>query len=326
MRIDAVITWVDGDAPNHRAKRMKYGSKSIHESEDVAGSTRFNSLGEIFYCIASLNRFAPWLHKIYIVTDEQDPCIDPFLRKHFPNGYIPIEIIDHKAIFRSYEQYLPIFNSIAIETMTWRIPGLSEYYIELNDDFILSAPSTPEDFFLPDERIVCYASPYNMPWTKFTRMLKPSKEGRRQVTFKGNMYNAAFMMGRRLNFLKFDHTPRALCKSYYERFFTEHPEALAHNISFRFRHAEQFSPQEIQFLLLLQEGKLCLRSPKGRLFYLQPKGRPGYVAKKMKRLASMKECKFCCFNSLDKATTDELRMIVDWIEDSLEIKEYKTGD
>ena len=323
MNIDAVITWVDGDDPKHRAKRLKYGNQNIHESEDVAGSTRFNSLGEIFYCIASLNRFAPWLHKIYIVTDEQDPCVEPFLKKHFPEGYIPIEIVDHKTIFRDYEQYLPTFNSISIETMTWRIPGLSEHYIELNDDFILSSPATPEDFFLPDGSIVCHASPYNMPWTRLTRLLKPNKNGRQQVTFKGNMYNAAFMMGRRMTFLKFDHTPRALLKSYYERFFSEFPDTLTHNISFQFRHADQFSPQEVMFLLLLKENKLQLQSTKGKLFFLQPKKRPGYVEQKMELLASMDGCKYCCFNSLDKATPEEREQIIDWIETKLGIHKTK---
>ena len=320
MNIDAVITWVNGDDPKHRAKRIQFGNQNILESEDVAGNTRFNSMGEIFYCIASLNRFAPWLHKIYIVTDEQDPKLEPFLVKNFPEGYIPIEVVDHKTVFRGYEQYLPIFNSISIETMTWRIPGLSEHYIELNDDFILSAPACPEDFFLPDGRVVCYASPYNMPWAKLTRMLKPNKVGRQQVTFKGNMYNAAFMMGRRMTFLKFDHTPRALRKSYYEHFFATHPDTLLHNISFRFRHAEQFSPQEVQFLLLLKEGKLHLEAPKEKLFYLQPKGKPGYVSKKMERLSAMKGCRFCCFNSLDKATPNEQKMIIGWIEKCIGLK------
>lgn len=319
MNIDAVITWVNGDDPKHRAKRKKYANPNMLESEDVAGNTRFTSLGEIAYCVASLNRFAPWLHKIYIVTDEQDPVLTPFLDQHFPFGYIPIEIVDHKEIFRGYEAYLPMFNSIGIETMTWRIPNLSEHYIELNDDFILSGPVVPEDFFLSDGCTICYAIPYNMLWTKLTRMLKPRRNGRRLVTFKGNMYNAAYMLGRRMTFLKFDHTPRALRRSCYERFFREHPDVLIQNISYRFRHAEQFSPQEVQFLLLQEEGKLLVRSVRERMFFLQPKNKMGYVVKKMKRLSRMTYCKFCCFNSLDKATPKERELIVNWIESRLGI-------
>ena len=138
MKIDAVITWVDGDDPRHKAKREQYGDRRIFAQDDVAGSTRYKSLGEIFYCIASLNRFAPWLNKIYIVTDEQNPMVEEFLHRHFPEGAIPMEIVDHKVIFRGYEEYLPTFNSISIESMTWRIPGLAEHYIEFNDDLILA--------------------------------------------------------------------------------------------------------------------------------------------------------------------------------------------
>ena len=106
MKIDAVITWVDGDDPRHKAKREQYGDRRIFAQDDVAGSTRYKSLGEIFYCIASLNRFAPWLNKIYIVTDEQNPMVEEFLRKHFPEGTIPMEIVDHKVIFRGYDPRL----------------------------------------------------------------------------------------------------------------------------------------------------------------------------------------------------------------------------
>lgn len=317
MTIDAVITWVDGDDPLHRAKRIQHGGQELRENEDIAGSTRFSNLGEIYYCIASLNRFAPWLHKIYIVTDEQDPCVDNFLQKHFPDGHIPVEVIDHKVIFRDYEQYLPTFNSIAIETMTWRIPGLSEHYIEFNDDLLLASPVSPEDFFLPDGSSVCYATRCSMLWTKFTRMLKPQKNGQKRVTFKGSMYNAAVIAGRRFSYLKLAHTPKALRKSSHEKYFSVHLDHMLKNIGHRFRHAEQFTSQELQYLLLESEGRVQIRPVDGHLFFLQPKGRKGYVAQKMDRLLQMKNCKFCCFNSLDKATAEEREQITAWINERL---------
>ena len=73
MKIDAVITWVDGEDPVHEAKRRKYGHPSLFKVNDIAGSTRYTSVGEIFWCVASLNRFAPWINRIFIVTDAQDP-------------------------------------------------------------------------------------------------------------------------------------------------------------------------------------------------------------------------------------------------------------
>jgi hypothetical protein len=169
--------------------------------------------------------------------------------------------------------------------MTWRIPGLSEHYIEFNDDLILSSPITPEDFFLPNGKSVCYATPYNMQWTKFTRWIKSDKNGRKRVTFKGNMYNAALMANQRFTFLKLVHTPKALRKSFYEKYFTERPEMLIKNISHRFRHADQFTPQELQYLSLMSNSRLEIRKDVDKIhFFLQPKNRASYIEGKLQQL------------------------------------------
>ena len=317
MQIDAVITWVDGEDPNHRAKREAYGSSHLLKADDAGGATRFSSLGEIAYCVASINRFAPWIHKIYIVTDEQNPNLDAFLQEQFPEGHIPMEIVDHKVIFRGYEAYLPTFNSVSIEAVTWRIPGLSEHFIEFNDDLVLVAPLSPADFFPSEERVVCYGSRSSMHWTKFTRWLKPVRNGRKVYSTKQAMYNGAHWAGERSTMVHFTHTPKGLHKSVYERFFTEHPEALHHNISHRFRDASQFNSQALQYQLLCQQGQLELRSERGLLFFLQPKAKAGYVAEKMARLEQMASCKFCCFNSLDKASEAEQQQVFAWLNQRL---------
>ena len=317
QEIDAVITWVNGNDPNHRAKRLKYGDKDALTSEDKGGSTRFDSLGEIFWCVASINRFAPFIHKIFIVTDEQDPGLEPFMQEHFPAGYIPMEIIDHKVIYRGYEQYLPTFNSIALETMTWRIPGLSDLFIEFNDDLLLNQPVQPEDFFSADGKPICYASKTNLALTRLTRILKGKKNGRTKVSFKGNMWNAAKLVNQKGYMLKVGHTPKSLNRVFYEKYFNEHPESMIHNISYRFRDAEQFTPQEVQYLSLYRKNECLLKSYNGLLFYLMPKHKEGYVDHKLARLKQMKDCKFLCFNSIDKATEDEREQILNYISSIL---------
>ena len=317
--IDAVITWVDGSDPVLKKKRSEFGPANLFKSEDVAAETRFSSLGEIFWCVASLNVFAPFLRKIYIVTDGQNPGLDDFLNRKFPNGHIPVEIIDHKTIFKGYEQYLPTFNSVTLETMTWRIPGLSEHYIELNDDFMLCAPVTPEDFFTEDGKVVCYALKFNIFWTWLTRKIKPKRDGRTKVTFKGLMMNAAKLARQKSWFLKLNHTPRALSKSFFEKYYAEHPEDMIRNIQYRFRNADQYTPQELQYLLQYRSGNCKLLPVKGNLFFLQPKNKPDYVAHKLEKLKNDRTCKFCCFNSIDLASDDERKSILAWIESRLGI-------
>ena len=312
--IDAVITWVDGDDINHKRKRLKYGNTVMFNVEDVAGSTRYASLGEIFYCVASLNRFAPWLNKIYIVTDEQDPKVEEFINRHFPEKHIPVEIVDHKVIFRSYEEYLPTFNSISIESMTWRIPGLSEHYIEFNDDLILAAPTQPEDFFTPDGKVVCYGKKYSSILVRITRLIKYHRNGKKKVTFKETMCNAAKLLGYYISFILLYHTPKALLKSVYENFFKEHPEHLKSNISHRFRHHSQYNAQEIQYIVLQKEGRCELRRAHDNLLYLKPKKKIEYTKKKLRIFSSRPGFKFGCFNSLDQATEEEQRIITEWIE------------
>ena len=314
MKIDAVITWVDGDDPRHRAKREQYGNKRLLSQNDVAGSTRYTSLGEIFYCVASLNRYAPWLNKIYIVTDEQNPMLEEWLAKHFPEGAIPMEIVDHKVIFRGYEEFLPTFNSISIESMTWRIPGLSEHYIEFNDDLILAAPTRPEDFFTEDGKVVCYGKRYRALYVKLSHILRRHRDGSKQVSFRQTMRNAAELLGERKHFIKIYHTPKALLRSVYERYFANYPDNLLSNVRHRFRVPSQFNVEELQYLLLQREGKLVMRKAYDDLLYLKPKRDEDYIAKKLDEFDGKANHRFGCFNSLDLMTEKGRGLTIEWIK------------
>ena len=318
MKIDAVITWVDGNDPAHREKRNRYAEPGLLKADDVAGETRFTAVGEIAWCIASLNRFAPWINRIYIVTDAQDPCLDPFMKRNFPEGYIPMEIVDHKVIYRGYEEYLPTFNACAIESMTWRIPGLSDRFISLNDDMMLCAPVQPSDFFTDDDKSVCYTKKANIPLTLLTRKLKSRDGDRKRVTFQGVLCNAALLAGDRWSYLRINHTPRALRRDFYESYYASHPQDLIRNIQYRFRNHDMYVPEVLQYTLLKKQGKCVLRPVKGNLFYLEPKRGKDYVAGKLKLLRSRKY-RFCCFNSIDKARKDDFQIVIDHVTDILDI-------
>ena len=321
MKIDAVITWVDGDDPRHKAKREQYGSVKALNRDDVAGATRFTSIGEIFYCVASLNRFAPWLNKIYIVTDEQNPMVDEFIAKHFPEGSIPVEIVDHKVIFRGYEEHLPTFNSISIESMTWRIPGLAEHYIEFNDDLILAAPTQPEDFFTKDGKVVCYGKRYSALYVKLSHFLRRHRDGSKKVSFRQTMLNAAQLLGKRSSFIKIYHTPKPLLRSVYEQYFAEHTDHLVANISHRFRHASQYNVEELHYLLLKKEGRLTMRRAYDDLLYLTPKSDVAYIEKRLALFDKSPQCKFGCFNSLDMMPEEARVKTIQWIANRIGIKE-----
>ncbi len=312
MTIDAVITWVDGNDPVLNAKRAQYGTAKDFSRNDVAGATRFANVGEIFWCVASINRFAPWIRKIFIVTDGQDPKLEPFLQRNFPEGYIPIEIVDHKTIFRGYEEYLPVFNSISIETMIWRIPGLSEHFIYFNDDLMLLESASPEDFFTK-KGIVSRVEWRTILGTKIRHFFKPKKNGKKPMSNKWTMLLSARILGEKWRFMKLYHTPRGLLRSFYVDFFRKHEDLMIRNINHRFRDIDQFSVMELQYLGLYRQGRNLKLPIKNNAFYLYPKKKPNYVQRKMRKTDKI-NYKWCCLNSLDLATDSDRKMILSWLE------------
>ena len=315
--IDIVLPWVDGDDPTLNARRMSYmnnGAEAKHE--DVAGSSRYKSLGEIQYCIASINIFAPFIRKIFIVTDGQDPKLEPYLNDMFPGGHIPIEIVDHKVIFKGYEQFLPVFNSRAIETLIWKIPGLSERFILMNDDFFFIGKTTEEDFFR-GEKSVCYADWFSTSWAKFLRWVKPKKKGHKTVGFKDSMLNAISLIGTPSKFLCLGHTPRALRKSFYENFYRTNEEALIRNISHKFRHESQFNSQELFYMSEHKEGRVIQVPVRSKCIYFKARQNVSYIDRKLSILRANKTHTFCCINALNLAPENEQQRVLGWAEEML---------
>ena len=144
-RIDAVITWVDGDDPQHRAKRLRYQPHAPRNA-NATNPHRWACNDELGYCLRSIANHAPWIGRIWIITDAQNPDLS-----RLPADLLSrIAIVDHLTLFEGHESALPTFNSLAIETLLWRIPGLAERFVYFNDDVFLTGPLSPDDVFSGD--------------------------------------------------------------------------------------------------------------------------------------------------------------------------------
>lgn len=317
--IDAVIAWVDGNDPVHKKKRHEYAGVKELSNDEVGGDIRFTSVGEIRFCVASLLRFAPFLRKIFIVTDGQDPGLDDFVDGFFPSRTTQIEIVDHKVIYAGYESCLPVFNSLSIETMLWRIPDLSEHYVYLNDDFLIVSPVVETDFFR-DGKAVCYAEPFSVPFARFVRAVKPRRKGHKIFGFKDSMLNAADCLGEKRSFPYIGHIPLAMKKSLQEKFYNEHEKLMISNMTPRFREPHQFNPQALYYMLGLREGDCVMVPRKGKDLYLKPKMKEGYVRRKLAAFDKADSALFCCFNSLDYASSEDQELVFDWLERRLSLK------
>ncbi|EGV93312.1 N-acetylglucosamine-1-phosphotransferase subunits alpha/beta, partial [Cricetulus griseus] len=108
------------------------------QDEDVSAS-RFEDNEELRYSLRSIERHAPWVRNIFIVTNGQIPS---WLNLDNPR----VTIVTHQDIFRNLS-HLPTFSSPAIESHIHRIEGLSQKFIYLNDDVMFGKDVWPDDFY-----------------------------------------------------------------------------------------------------------------------------------------------------------------------------------
>lgn len=133
--IDFVVDWVDGSDSNWLAKRAQY----LDDAD--ADEVRFRDWGLLPFWFRAVEKNAPWVNKIYLITDNQIPA---WLNFENPK----IQVISHQNYIP--EKYLPTFNSNVIELMIGNIPQLSEHFVFFNDDCFLNNIVYPENFFSED--------------------------------------------------------------------------------------------------------------------------------------------------------------------------------
>jgi UDP-N-acetylglucosamine-lysosomal-enzyme len=166
--IDAVYTWVNGSDPIWKNERDFWYQHWIQEydgpdrntqsrqdsddNDDEGASTEnhFRDNDELRYSFRSLERYAPWIRHIHLVTNGQIPS---WLDLDNPR----IKIVRHSEIFEN-SSHLPVFSSSSIESNLDRIPGLSDIFLYFNDDVFLAAPISPDDYITPSGEQTIYLS------------------------------------------------------------------------------------------------------------------------------------------------------------------------
>lgn len=134
MDIDLVYLWNNSYDENWKRKRDYWADKL----GVLIDNCRFMDNRELKYSLRSVEMYMPWIHKIFIITDNQVP---EWLDISNPK----IQIINHKDILP--EKVLPTYNSEAIETCIAKIPDLAEHFLFANDDCFIGKEINPNFFF-----------------------------------------------------------------------------------------------------------------------------------------------------------------------------------
>ena len=129
--VDIVLTYVNGNDPLWREEFAKATGVAAVEK-------RYRDWGTLNYLFRAIRKNLPFAGTIYLVVSGESQVPQWVDRSK-------VKVVFHRDIIP--EEYLPVFNSTAIEMFLHRIPGLSENYIYFNDDIFPLLPCVEEDFF-----------------------------------------------------------------------------------------------------------------------------------------------------------------------------------
>jgi hypothetical protein len=290
-RIDAVITWVDGDDPAHIAKRQRYQPHAPHNA-NATNPHRWACNDELGYCLRSIANHAPWIGRIWIITDAQQPDLS-----RLPADLVArVRIVDHLTLFAGHEAALPTFNSLAIETLLWRIPGLAEHFVYFNDDVFLTGPLAPGDLFRDGNPVLRGA------WVDQSEIAAdPASREDPALLNALTQINAAALAGFGADHLfRAAHVVHPLRRSVLAGLYDQHRAAFVANLGHRFRCVSQFLPQGLHNHACIAAGAAILHTGEDHLHlrtgavldYPLPQVR-AYLAR-----ACQPQFKFLCVNDL----------------------------
>lgn len=247
--IDFVVSWMNPYDDNWRKQKAKYWAIEINDPEyDYNQVARFRDWDNLQFWFRGVEKFAPWVRKIYFVTWDTVPA---WLNVKNPK----IEVIRDAEIVP--EGYAPCFSPNPIETNLHRIPGLSEHFVFFNDDMFLLKPVEKSDFFvngLPREMGVAYTLVNNIHNDPFQHMLltmtgiingffdkkdvqrKNRKKWINPIYGKQNVNTLSTWYNHGFSGIMIPHLPSSMRKSTYEEVWEKIPEQLLKTASHRFRN------------------------------------------------------------------------------------------
>ena len=260
---DAVIAWVDGNDPKHLFKKAQaLKALGLISALDLNGTkaTRFANNGEIYYCVASILKYAPFVRRIYIVTDAQTPeGIEDFYKQNIC-AKDRIQIIDHTVLFESHPDVLPTFNSLTIETMLWNIPKLSNYFIYFNDDFFFNSKVDLSNFITNQGKLKIFGKKRS---TRSLLIKKQLRDWRYKYLYPNKTISAHFKTSQVLSaqlaglnfYVELGHTPHVLDRRTLSDFFVRRPNVLKEQIKYKFRSINQFLPVGLSNHIEIKHGR-----------------------------------------------------------------------
>jgi len=255
-KIDVVYTWVDDAQPGYAELLARYAQRP--RDKDPA-RTRDN-LDTLRYSLRSIERFAPWVDHIHILTCR--PQVPKWLNTDHPK----VSVVHHDEVMSA--SALPTFNSLSIISHLHLIPHLTPRFIYFEDDMVLVAPLKLEDFLDGAGRLLVYEERHRAPRREDIPNPAAASGWNLALAQSNLLLDQRYGPSPRY---QVGHSPLFIDKARWEKTLGFFPEARVATVHSRFRDAGNMAPEFLYSQCLLAEGE-AQRVPYGQARY-----KAGYI-------------------------------------------------
>lgn len=242
-KIDFIITWVDEHDPAWRKDFECYSKKEGRVITDY--TERYRDWDTLRYWFRGVEKFAPWVNKIFFVTYGHLP-------KWLDTDNPKLVVVKHEDFIP--KEYLPTFNSNVIEFFFHKIKDLSDKFVYFNDDMFIINKIPPHRFFkngLPCDMGSLYVLPPSadlFPETVFVAVGLINEHFKKKEVMKKHFFkwynikyikeslvNLFFFSADKFPHFKLNHLPLSFLKSTYHDVWSHCEADLLCTCKSRFR-------------------------------------------------------------------------------------------
>ena len=317
--IDAVISWVDGYDPIYQQTLKLFCDQNHIDQRMALEPTRIQQCNEIYYCLHALRRFAPWIRNIYIITNQQTPSAVTALQGT-PFGD-QIKIIDQNDLLLELGSTLPVFNSLSIEWLIWRIHGLSNQFLYLNDDFFIIRPVSPDDFFRQHRCVLRgqWKTQTTQKWTFHMKQhvqtwLKSARSKPKTNPHRAWQEHSAQLAGWTKQFYLLPHAPFPLNVDTFNTYFKQNPQLFADNIRYPFRHPKQISCIPLMLHTCLKQNNAIDNAHHATIMVNGAAHSFKKIKSRLNHAHHNATTLFVCMQSIDQAPPVTQQYMIDWLQ------------
>lgn len=243
-RAAIVYTWVNGSEACYNERRKRAGLSR-------GGSSRDKEMGELKYSIRSLLKFAPWLEgPIFIVTPGHVP---EWLDTNNPR----IRVVDQDDLLPKEKpnMAIPTFDTNVIEQYLHKVPGVSDVFIHMNDDYLFVKPVAPHRLFSCDGGLRMLTEINHIRHVPAQKTNAWLASVRNTVQLMDATYGGEHVV----NFLK--HAPFVYSRQAFNEIHRKFGKELNAMLSHQLRHPEDLNMPLLHHIYMLEEGSRKLGIP-----------------------------------------------------------------